>query len=117
MKLTKLETAALGVALAAVFFTCGWFAGRRAAPDIQVTVQEPGERTDLQEPGAAGLTVNINIAGPRELTALPGVGEGLADKIVAYREENGPFRAPEELMSVPGIGEGLFDAIQEYIAV
>ena len=38
-----------------------------------------------------------------ELDQLPGIGEVLAGRIVAYREENGPFTAVEELLEVSGI--------------
>ena len=59
--------------------------------------------------------VNINTATAEELTALPGVGEALAERIIAYREEHGAFRAAEELMEVDGIGEGKFADMKEWI--
>ena len=58
------------------------------------------------------IHVPLNTASAKELTALPGVGETLAEAIVRYREEYGPFRTPEDLMDVPGIGEGVMDAIR-----
>lgn len=59
--------------------------------------------------------VNINTATAEELTDLPGVGEVLAERIIAYREEHGAFRAAEELMEVDGIGEGKFADMEEWI--
>lgn len=59
--------------------------------------------------------VDVNSAGVQELNRLPGIGEGLAQRIIAYRDENGPFSCIEDLMDVPGIGEGKFDAIREKI--
>lgn len=44
--------------------------------------------------------VNINTASVEQLTSLPGVGEKLAQRIVAYREKAGDFKAAEELMNV-----------------
>lgn len=61
--------------------------------------------------------VNINTASPETLTALPGIGEALAERIVSYREENGPFAAPEELTRVSGIGEKTFANLKDYITV
>ena len=59
--------------------------------------------------------VNINTATAEELTALPGVGEALAERIIAYREEHGRFRAAEELLEVKGIGESKFAEMKDWI--
>jgi competence protein ComEA len=55
--------------------------------------------------------VDLNSATAQELTRLPGIGEALAGRIVAYREENGPFARLEDLLNVPGIGEATLDGI------
>ena len=44
-------------------------------------------------------------------------GQVLAERIVAYRQQNGPFRAIEEITKVEGIGEKKADAILELITV
>ena len=59
--------------------------------------------------------VNINTAAAEELTALPGVGEALAERIIAYREKHGRFRAAEELLEVKGIGESKFAEMKDWI--
>ncbi|WP_290744098.1 ComEA family DNA-binding protein [Fibrobacter sp. UBA4309] len=51
------------------------------------------------------LPVHINAAGIDELCALKGVGPKLAEKIIAFREQNGPFLGPGDLEKVPGIGK------------
>lgn len=51
------------------------------------------------------LPVHINSAGIDELCALKGVGPKLAEKILAFREQNGPFTTPQDLQKVPGIGK------------
>ncbi len=72
----------------------------------------------MEPDGAAGVRpININSATAGELTALPGVGEVTAAKIVAYRQEHGPFYQIEEIMEVPGIAEGKFDGFKELITV
>ena len=65
---------------------------------------------------APGL-VNINTAGSEELQTLPGIGEKRAEAIIAYREDNGPFRIVEEITNVSGIGEGILSRIIDYITV
>lgn len=66
------------------------------------------------EPDSAGL-VNINTADLSALCALPGIGEALAGRVIAYREEHGAFERPEDIMNVSGIGQGKFAAIQTLI--
>jgi len=61
--------------------------------------------------------VNINTASCEELCTLPGIGDALANRIIAYREEHGLFAAAEELMNVSGIGEKKFEAIRERITL
>ena len=48
---------------------------------------------------------------------LPGIGPVLGERIVAQREENGPFQSPEDLLRVPGIGDNTLDSIREYIII
>ena len=59
--------------------------------------------------------VDLNTA--EELATLPGIGEGLAKRIVAYRTEHGPFEGPEGLMGVSGIGEKKLEELRDYITV
>lgn len=61
--------------------------------------------------------VNINTATVEELTHLPGVGEVLAERIVAYREAHGAFRTAEELLEVDGIGESKFADMKDWIVL
>ena len=66
---------------------------------------------------AGGGLVNINRATAAELQAIPGIGPVIADRIVAYRRENGPFRQADELMQVPGVGERTFARIAPLVTV
>ena len=61
--------------------------------------------------------VNLNTALKEELATLPGIGDALADRIIAYRDANGPFQTIEELMQVSGIGEKKWETICELICV
>lgn len=61
--------------------------------------------------------VNINTASKEELMSLNGIGEATADKIIAYREENGKFNSIEDIQNVKGIGEAKFNNIKENICI
>lgn len=61
--------------------------------------------------------VNINTASKSELMKLKGVGRELAEKIIEYREKNGPFQKPEEIRKITGIGKGIWEANRDLITV
>ncbi|WP_182354037.1 helix-hairpin-helix domain-containing protein [Flaviflexus huanghaiensis] len=87
-----------------------------------VVVPAPGEEVPAaieQAPEQAaepssGL-VNINSAGPAELETLPGVGPAIAQKIIDWRETNGPFSTVEELMEVSGIGPATLANLRDHV--
>ncbi|OHV29510.1 hypothetical protein BCD49_36180 [Pseudofrankia sp. EUN1h] len=55
--------------------------------------------------GTAAGPVHLNTATAEQLDTLPGIGPVLAERIVRYRDENGPFASPEQLAEVPGVGD------------
>ena len=59
--------------------------------------------------------LELNSATAAELESLPGIGPVLAERILAQREENGPFTGPEDLLAVNGIGPKTLEAIEPYI--
>ena len=61
--------------------------------------------------------ININTASQTQLATLPGIGEGIAGKIIKYREENGSFKKIEDIMKVSGIKDKLFSKIKDHITV
>jgi competence protein ComEA len=89
-----------------------------AAGGGQTTAESVAPRSGA--PGAGGAAsgaVDINSADATVLETLPGVGPATAQKIIADREENGPFTAVEDLMRVAGIGEKKLDAIRDLVVV
>lgn len=80
-----------------------------------------GELPTAAPPSTGGSTVgglvNINTATAAELETLPGIGPVLAQRIVDYREANGPFPSVEAIQNVAGIGPAIFDQIKDLITV
>lgn len=61
--------------------------------------------------------VNINTASVEELDQLPGIGPTIAQRIVAYREQYGPFASIEDIVNVSGIGQATYNQIKDLITV
>jgi len=93
-----------------------------AAPLVdgtQVLVSREGEVVAPPPPGGAGAgaLINVNTATATELEELPGVGEVIAQAIVDYRTENGPFATVDQLLDVSGIGDATLENIRELVTV
>lgn len=95
----------------------GLFVGRRNTDVIPMTSSNPSQTTPTTESTALSTKVNINTATIDELASLPGIGETLAQRIVAYREENGDYYSIYELEVISGIGDGKLEAIKDLITV
>lgn len=67
--------------------------------------------------GVGSGQLNLNRATSIDLQELPRVGPVTAEKIIAYREENGPFTSVEQLLEVPGIGEGTLAGLRDLVTV
>ena len=61
--------------------------------------------------------ISINQATKEQLEKLPGVGESLAERIIAYRQEQGKFQSVEDLKNVSGIGEKKYAALAGMISL
>lgn len=117
----------VAVTLLFAVFTLGFFLGRNGSHgsvelSVPAAMQTLPPQTTCPEPTtpetvAVTFPIDINRADAEQLTALPGIGEVLAGRIVAYREENGSFLSTQELQSVEGIGEKRLDAILDLITV
>ena len=79
----------------------------------QIVVPGPDAMAGSSEGGLLAL----NRASANDLEGLPGVGPVLAERIVAYREQNGPFTEVEDLLQVGGIGEAKLASIRDLVRV
>jgi competence ComEA-like helix-hairpin-helix protein len=61
--------------------------------------------------------ININTASVKELEKLPGIGRGLAERIIEHREKYGPFRRPEHLIMVRGISDKRFRVLRDSVTI
>ncbi len=97
------------------------------ADQQQVYVPEVGEDNPPVSPpsgppapaaaGQSGGKININTASVEALDALPGIGPAFAQRIVDYRQANGPFQRIEDITNVSGIGPATFEKIKDRITV
>jgi len=62
-------------------------------------------------------TINLNMASKEELQTLPGIGPKVAERILAYREQHGPFKSVEELLEVKGIGPKKLEKIRSLVTI
>jgi len=96
----------------------------------QVRVPAPGEEPVVADAadgtagssgggaaGPAGGGVDVNTAPSTELQTLPGIGPVLAERIVAWREANGPFGSVDALLDVSGIGPAVLGQIRDLVRV
>jgi competence protein ComEA len=61
--------------------------------------------------------LNINMAGVAELDRLPGVGPVTAQRIVAYREQHGPFTSVEQLREAKLVNAATFEKIKDLVGL
>lgn len=92
----------------------------------QIVVPRPGEVVAAPDasgpvagadPGPAGGVLDLNSVDAAALDALPGIGPVLAERIVAWRDENGPFTSVDELGEVSGIGPAVLADVRDLVRV
>jgi competence ComEA-like helix-hairpin-helix protein len=68
-------------------------------------------------PAPATSRININTASRAELEHLPGIGAGLATRIIEHRERHGAFRRVEHLIIVRGISQRRFESLRPFVTI
>jgi competence protein ComEA len=61
--------------------------------------------------------INLNTAGVAELDTLPRIGPAMAERIIAWRDDNGGFTSVEDLLAVPGIGDKMLEGLRDLVTV
>ncbi len=77
----------------------------------------PDAVQDTKAAAAPTQAVNVNTANASQLEALPGIGPSTAQRIITYREKNGPFKKLEDLMNIQGIGEKSFLKLRPHLTL
>jgi len=83
----------------------------------QVRIPERGGSSSGSGGSEGGALLDLNSASREELQKIPGIGPVLAERLVRYREEHGPFGSPEDLLQVPGIGPSKLREIKAFLGV
>ena len=105
MQMGRVHQAALGAGLAAVLIAAA------AAPVPAAAPKAAEAQKSLAAP------IDVNAATSDALQAIPGIGAVIAERIVKWREEHGPFQQVDDLMKVQGIGEKLLEKLRPYVRV
>ncbi|MGQ9676047.1 MAG: helix-hairpin-helix domain-containing protein [Chloroflexota bacterium] len=84
-------------------------------PTFRESLSANGSNSSIGQ--SSSSKVNINTASVAELERLPRVGEVIANRIVTYRQANGPFRRIEELKEFRLVGEADFEQIKDLVCV
>lgn len=122
----KLHRCHLLLAITIVFtaFLIGVFIGRSTAGQYTLSFNGSTGASSAQaslDVDDTGLFIdgrlNINTATVNDLILLPGIGEVIAQRIIEYRTQNGPFNSVDELENVKGIGKTKLKQITDYITI
>ncbi len=90
-----------------------WVPRQGATPPPEPTRPVPGGSS----PTTPAHRVNLNTATAAELEALPGIGPALAQRIIEYRTQHGPFASVDDLLAVSGIGPAKLEQLRPYVTV
>lgn len=90
-----------------------------SAPALLLPTMVPSaqEQSPTALPQTARKKLDINTADAWMLTAIPGIGEALAERIITFRDARKGLMFLEELRMVSGVGEKLYQTLKAYVEV
>lgn len=120
MKLTKAQWALIAFTALFVTFTLAFFIGRSSVHAVIATERVPEvvvREVPAEPQPEAPVLLDLNTAEKYQLVELPGIGDVLAERIIAFRVENGGFISTDQLLDVEGIGELKYEDIKDLVYV
>ena len=109
------------ITLLFIGFLLGFLVGRSHNPE-PVLVSVPAQMQTMPTVSETSeeeieFPVDLNKATREELIALPGIGEKLTLRIMAYRRERGRFFALEDLLQIEGVTKKTLDKIRDFVYI
>ena len=94
-----------------------WAAAGKNGGNVSRNAAEdpPAVKTPRESGKKADGRIDLNTADAETLMTLPGIGESKASRIIAWREQYGPFRSAEDLMRIPGIKQSTYNQLKDQI--
>ncbi|HEY6329432.1 MAG TPA: helix-hairpin-helix domain-containing protein [Blastocatellia bacterium] len=119
----RLTAFALWLAIAMVVSSCRQPTDPPAAPNtdtsgtLSPSTPANGDKVDNNATQQSQPCVDLNTADVDQLTTLPGIGDGLAARIIEYRSQHGPFRRPQDIIIINGFGERRYHKLESFVCV
>ena len=94
-----------------------WAAAGKSGGNVSGNAAEdpPAVKAPRESGKKADGRIDLNTADAETLMTLPGIGESKASRIIAWREQYGPFRSAEDLMRIPGIKQSTYNQLKDQI--
>ena len=99
------------ISIAAVFLFALSLVAISAAPVLAAAPAKPAAGAAEARP------VDLNTADTTALESVPGIGKSLSQRIVAFRDKNGPYQSVDDLLKVQGVGEKSIQKLRPYLTV
>lgn len=84
--------------------------------DPSLVVDSNAEESTAEDDTAI-VKINVNVASKQELMTLPGIGEVMSERIIAYRTDVGPFQSIGDLKKVKGISKRKLEQLVPFISI
>ena len=96
-------------------FLAGTLYGRNNIGTIAGVTTEVKSNIETTEKTVINGKININTATADDLIYVPGIGEVMAQRIIDYRNTNGPFNSIDDIINVDGIGQKKLEQLSVYL--